>query len=149
MHWRCSAALPLVLAAAVEATGHEDPYMPSCAASVPQQLTLQGDATGNWEDSDWLDAHGGGELIGAAYASVPAMDLQPGDKLAFDTSVLGSDAVDVTLSLASCTPTTTIGNDNAESGLTYTCEEALRPDESVSPWGAGALPFSALFCRSI
>ena len=71
--------------------------------------------------------------MGAAYAYVPPMSLLPGDKLAFDTSVLGTDAMNVTLSLSSCTPTRTVGTHNSEEGLTYTCEESLMPEHTVSP----------------
>ena len=108
-----------------------DPYVPVCATTPPAKLTLQGAAVGGWEDDSWLATHAGAQAVGAMYANVPAMSLQPGDKLAFDTSVLGSEAVNVTLSLSTCVPTTTIPGDNAEHGLTYTCEETLRPDETV------------------
>jgi hypothetical protein len=108
-------------------------YEPTCPVVPPQQLTLQGDSVGQWEDSAWLSAHGDDKLVGAAYAYVPPMSLRPGDKLAFDTSVLGTDAMNMTLSLSSCVPTRTVDTDNSEEGLTYTCEETLMPEHTVRP----------------
>ncbi len=113
------------------AAANESPYDPTCPVAPPQQLTLQGDSTGPWEDIDWLNRHGDDKLVGAAYAYVPPMSLMPGDKLAFDTSVLGTDAMNVTLSLSSCAATRTVGTENAEEGLTYTCEETLMPEHTV------------------
>lgn len=113
------------------AVAYESPFDPTCPAAPTQQLTLQGESTGPWEDIDWLNSHGGDELVGAAYANVPPMSLLPGDKLAFDTSVLGTDAMNLTLSLSSCKPTSTVGASNSEDGLTYTCEETLMPEHTV------------------
>ena len=110
-------------------------YDPTCPVVPPQQLTLQGDSVGQWEDSAWLSAHSDDKVVGAAYAYVPPMSLRPGDKLAFDTSVRGTDAMNMTLSLSSCVPTRTVGTDNSEEGLTYTCEEMLMPDHMVRPLG--------------
>jgi hypothetical protein len=125
------ALLPLLMLP--HAAAYESPYDPTCAAAAPpQQVTLQGDSTGPWEDITFLNSHGGDELVGAAYAHIPPMSLLPGDKLAFDTSVLGTDAMNVTLSLASCVPTRTVGSHNSEDGLTYTCEETLMPEHTVS-----------------
>ena len=123
------ALVPLL--AAPYAAAYDDPYNPSCATAPPLVLTLQGDSTGPWEDAAWLSNHGGDEIVGAAYANVPPMSLLSGDKLAFDTSVLGTGAMNVTVSLASCVPTRTDLGDNAEEGLTYTCEETLMPEHKV------------------
>ena len=123
------ALLPLL--AAPYAAAYDDPYNPSCSTAPPLVLTLQGDSTGPWEDAAWLSSHGDDEIVGAAYANVPPMSLLPGDKLAFDTSVLGTGAMNVTVSLASCVPTRTDLGDNSEEGLTYTCEETLMPEHKV------------------
>ena len=123
--------LPLLMLP--HAAANESPHDPTCPVAPPQQLTLQGDSTGPWEDIDWLNRHGDDKLVGAAYAYVPPISLMPGDKLAFDTSVLGTDAMNVTLSLSSCAATRTVGTENAEEGLTYTCEETLMPVHTVRP----------------
>ena len=138
----CAVSL-LATGAAAFGDAYIDPYVPVCATTPPAKLTLQGAAVGGWEDDSWLATHAGAQAVGAMYANVPAMSLQPGDKLAFDTSVLGSEAVNVTLSLSTCVPTTTIPGDNAEHGLTYTCEETLRPDETVRPRPPRAYPRDA------